>query len=205
MVRLVLASASPRRRELLQALVPAFDIDPAEIDETLEGDPVEVAMTLAVAKVAAVASRHPGAIVIGSDTVVFDKQRAYGKPSDEEDARAMLRQLRGGVHRVVTAVAVTVPDGASKSASSIATVHLAALTDAQIDAYVASGIPLDKAGAYAIQHDEFPVVDAMDGCYCAVVGLPLWALRRLLERAGVRCADPGRTFEQCRVCPEGAP
>ncbi|GAB4325473.1 MAG: Maf family protein [Dehalococcoidia bacterium] len=202
MSRVVLASASPRRRELLRALVDEFAVVPADVEEVLKGDPVDEAVRLAEEKARIVAQGHPETVVIGSDTVVFDDRRAYGKPGDEDDAAAMLRDLSGREHRVVTAVAVARPGGKVASAVSVATVRLRALGEDEVRAYVASGIPLDKAGAYAIQHDEFPVVAAMEGCYCTVVGLPLWALRRLLEDAGIRCGDPGTTFERCRSCPD---
>lgn len=202
MTRVVLASASPRRRELLGALVDAFEVEPSSIEEVLAGDAIEEARRLANAKAVEVAGRHPDAVVIGSDTVVFDDGRSYGKPADGADAARMLRALRGREHQVATAVALVAPGEETAAACSVARVQLRALSDAEVEAYVASGVPLDKAGAYAIQHDELPVVEAMEGCYCAVVGLPLWRLRGLLEGAGVKCGDPGATYERCRVCPD---
>lgn len=202
MTRVVLASASPRRHELLRALVPAFDVEPPGVDEVLDGDPLTEAIRLAREKALAVARRRPGALVIGSDTVVFDDVRVYGKPADAAEAEEMLRALNGREHRVVTAVAVSTPEGGVASAASVATVWLRPLDGHEIQAYVASGIPADKAGSYAIQHEEFPLVAAMEGCYCAVVGLPLWVLRRLLEGAGVRCGDPRANDERCGACPD---
>lgn len=201
MTRVVLASASPRRRELLAALVREFDVVPSDVPEDAEGDPVEDAVRLASGKALAVAAQLPGAIVIGCDTIVHDGARAYGKPRDAAEAVKMLSDLRGRRHRVVTGVAVAV-DGRLSTDHSVATVHLRNMDDATIDAYVVSGRPLDKAGAYAIQDVDVPTVDGLDGCYCCVVGLPLWRLRGLLEQAGVTCNDPASTYAYCRVCPD---
>lgn len=197
----VLASASPRRRELLAALVPAFDVVAANIDEPLGADAVADAVNLAMEKAGLVAASRPGYVVIGADTVVFDALRAYGKPIDAADAASMLRALRGRDHSVVTGVAV-ISAGATKTDASIATVTMRPLSDRDIERYVATGVPLDKAGAYAIQHDELPVVAGLAGCYCNVMGLPLWRLKGLLERAGVQSGDPGATFERCGGCPD---
>ena len=202
MTRVIRASASPRRRELLRALIADFEVVPADVEETLAGDPVSEAVRLAEKKARTVARGRTGTLVIGSDTVVFDDRRTYGKPGDEGEAAAMLRDLSGREHRVATAVAVARPGGEIASAASVAMVRLRILGEDEIRAYVASGIPLDKAGAYAIQHDEVPVVAAMEGCYCTVVGLPLWALRRLLDGAGIGCAEPDATFDRCRSCPD---
>lgn len=199
-MRAVLASASPRRRELLRALLDEFAVDPADIDERMDGDPRDDARRLAREKAEAVARRHPRAIVIGADTIVHDGARAYGKPRDAADAVAMLRALRGRPHLVATGVALAC-DGAAGGVST-ATVRLADLSDAAIAAYAASGRPLDKAGAYAIQDEDAGVVAALDGCYCAVMGLPLWRLRAMLADAGVPVAEPHRARERCAACPE---
>ena len=198
---IVLGSASPRRRDLLGALVPDFSVDPADVVERTDGDPLDDAPRLAREKAEAVAGRHPDAIVIGADTIVHDGARAYGKPHDADDAVAMLLALRGQVHLVVTGVAVASPAGTT-SGVSIAEVQLARLSDEAIAAYVASGRPLDKAGAYAIQDEDVPTVAAHSGCYCAVMGLPLWRLRRLLARAGVEARAPDAALARCASCPE---
>jgi septum formation protein len=200
-VRVVLASGSPRRRELLAALVPEFDVGPADIEEPLGADAVADATSLAAAKAAHVAGAGPTPAVIGADTVVFDAERSYGKPRDEADARAMLRELQGRDHCVVTGVAVANGDSVETD-TSVATVTMRPLTADQIDRYVATGVPLDKAGAYAIQHEAFPVVERLAGCYCSVMGLPLWRLWRLLRTAGIDCAMPDATYERCRSCPD---
>jgi septum formation protein len=200
-VRIVLASASPRRRELLAALVADFDVIPSDIPEEMHGDPMAEAMRLAAAKARAVASLAPGALVIGSDTVVHDGARFFDKPRDAVDATAMLRDLRGRPHSVITGVSV-VCGGTATTGASEARVTLRDLSDGDIAAYVASGRPLDKAGAYAIQDEDVPTVAGLDGCYCCVVGLPLWRLRAGLLACGVEAREPYHTFARCAACPE---
>lgn len=203
-MRAVLASASPRRRELLRALLAGFAVDPADLDERADGDPREDARRLAREKAETVARRHPRAIVIGADTIVHDGARSWGKPRDAADAVATLRALRGREHLVATGVALVWPDGAAGGVST-ATVRLADLPDGAIAAYAASGRPLDKAGAYAIQDEDAGVVAALDGCHCAVMGLPLWRLRAMLADAGASAAEPHGTFARCAACPERPP
>jgi septum formation protein len=200
--RLILASGSLRRRELLAALVDDFEVQPPDIPEELTGDAVGDALRLALAKAGVVARLRPEAVVIGSDTIVHDGARPYGKPGTPAEAREILRVLAGRPHLAVTAVAAISTGGDALSGTSTTTVHMAALSAASIDAYVASGRPMDKAGAYAIQDEDVPTVASIDGCYCGVMGLPLWLTRRLLESAGVTCSDPARTFTRCSSCPE---
>ena len=202
MSRVVLASASPRRRALLAALIEEFAVVPSDVDEAIEGPPVEVAGKLALAKARAVLARDESAVVIGSDTVVADELRLYGKPADATDAVAMLRALRGRRHLVATGVAVCVGGWPPLVDVSENVVTLNHLTDDAVAAYVASGRPFDKAGAYEIQDEDVPTVTALDGCYCAVMGLPLWTLRTLLEEFGVRTKAPHETFPRCAACPE---
>ena len=197
----VLASASPRRRELLSALLAEFVVEAAGIDERTTDDPRADARRLAREKASAVARRHPGAVVIGADTIVHDGERAYGKPGDPETAIAMLRALRGRTHLVATGVAIVSASGAGSGVST-SEVTLADLDDDVIAAYVASGRPLDKAGAYAIQDEDVPTVSALDGCYCSVMGLPLWRLRALLATAGVVAHEPHHALARCEGCPE---
>jgi predicted house-cleaning NTP pyrophosphatase (Maf/HAM1 superfamily) len=116
----------------------------------------------------------------------------------------MLRELSGQAHTVVTGVAVAL-DGRVATDASVATVTIRALREEEIERYVASGVPLDKAGAYAIQDDGFPVVERLEGCYCSVMGLPLWRLKGLLEWAGVVCRSPDAAFARCRPCPDRLP
>lgn len=202
MRRLILASGSPRRKELLAALVADFDVQVSNApEEPVTGDPVEGATRLALRKARVVAEEHPGEIVIGADTVVHDGTRDLGKPANATEAAAMLRALRGRKHRVVTGVAV-ISDGRERTTASVARVELATLDDEVIAAYVESGRPLDKAGAYAIQDEDVPTVEAYSGCYCAVMGLPLWSLRGLLDDAGIATTDPGVCFARCATCPD---
>jgi len=190
-MRLVLASASPRRRELLRQICPEFDVVPSEIDETLDGGPTaEAVARLALRKARAGAAHAPSAIVLAADTVVVIDGMALGKPAGAQEARAMLMRLRGRAHEVVTGVAV-VEAGAGREASTtvVSRVLMASYADTTIEAYVASGAPLDKAGGYAIQDLDGRLVDALVGSYTNVVGLPLEATRRLLEEFGVAVSE----------------
>jgi septum formation protein len=186
----------------LAALVDEFDVIPSDFPEDVGDDPVAEAVRLAIEKAQAVGVGTGGAVVVGSDTVVFDESRSYGKPADDEDARAMLSALSGRTHRVATGVAVVSQGAAVRSGVSISTVRMAPMDARAIESYVASGRPLDKAGAYAIQDEDVPTVADLEGCYCCVMGLPLWRLRVLLLAAGVDCRDPGVTFARCAGCPE---
>ncbi|MXW25654.1 MAG: septum formation protein Maf [Dehalococcoidia bacterium] len=197
----VLASASPRRHELLRALLDEFVVEAAGIDERTTDDPRADARRLAREKASAVARRHPGAVVIGADTIVHDGERAYGKPGDPETAIAMLRALRGRTHLVATGIAIVSASGAASAVSS-SQVTLVDLSDDALAAYVESDRPLDKAGAYAIQDEDVPTVSALDGCYCSVMGLPLWRLRALLATAGVVADEPHHALPRCEGCPE---
>jgi len=197
---IVLASASPRRRELLAALGVTFAIDPASVDETTaERDPVRVAEGLALRKARVVTERHPGAIVVGSDTVVALDGVLLGKPAGAEEARAMLRTLRGRAHEVVTGVAVVL-DGRAAAAHARTAVTMRDYTDDEVEAFIATGSPFDKAGGYASQDPVFAPTASVEGCACSVVGLPLWTLRRLLRAMGVEAAPP--SLERCAACPE---
>ncbi len=199
-MRVILASASPRRRELLRALIASFEVLPTDIDETLTGDGFVDAERLAYAKALNAFERNPDAVVIGSDTVVYDDEHAYGKPHSPDHAFAMWQQLRGRAHTVATGIAVLAP-GTDRQLTEAWDVELSPLSDDEIRAYVASGRPMDKAGAYAIQDEDVPTVVHMHGCYCAIMGLPLWSLKDLLEASGVPCAEPSSTFERCATCP----
>lgn len=186
---LILASASPRRTELLTQLGLAHAVDPAHIPEdALPGETAEAHVErLAREKALAVAERHPGALVLAGDTVVVSGDEILGKPVDEEEARAMLAALAGQTHRVVSGLAVAGPDaGHVVSAHETARVTFRALTSGEIHEYVATGEPMDKAGAYGIQGMGGALVTRVDGDYYSVVGLPLAGLIRLLDAAGWR-------------------
>ena len=181
-MRLLLASASPRRAELLAAAGYRFDILPADVDETAETDeaPADHVARLAAAKVDAVASRARGRVVLAADTAVVVTGRVFGKPADDAEAAEMLRQLSGRTHDVLTAVAVRF-EGWAADAVERTRVRFVDLTAGQIASYVASGEPRDKAGAYAIQGAASAFVDQLEGSYSNVVGLPMELVRRLLS------------------------
>jgi septum formation protein len=176
--RLILASASPRRRELLSQIGVVFDVDAAHVDE---GDDPRVN---AVEKARAAAARHRGedAVVLGADTEVVLDGSVLGKPGGEAHAREMLRRLSGRSHAVVTAYALVDCTTGRELVRSVETdVTFRHLTDDDIDAYVATGEPLDKAGAYGIQGRGAVLVDRVDGDYFNVVGLPLADLAAALR------------------------
>ena len=184
---LLLASASPRRLELLRALGLEPLVRPADVDETLRPgeDPHDAAERLARAKAAAVAEGAPaGAVVLAADTIVVLDGEALGKPRDEADARRMLRALRGRAHDVVTGVALS-RDGRLVSGRETTEVLFAPMTDEEVDAYVASGEPADKAGGYAVQGVGAVFVEQLHGSYSGVMGLPLYETAELLRRAGI--------------------
>ena len=183
----ILASASPRRRELLTRLVADFTVMPADIDETLPTPITPAAVAgIALRKARAVAGRAAGAVVLGADTVVVIDGQVLGKPSGPDEARRMLRQLRGRSHEVITGVAVVdTRNGREASTAVVTRVFMAPYSDDAIEEYVSSGEPLDKAGAYAIQERGRMLVGGYVGSYTNVVGLPLEATRRLLTDFGV--------------------
>jgi len=171
----------------LQKICPQFDVEASEIEETLPGGPTPEAVAgLALRKARAVASRHRDGVVLAADTVVVLDGEPLGKPSGPEEARAMLRRLRGREHEVVTGVAVAdARSGREKALAVTSRVFMARYLEATIEAYVASGAPLDKAGAYAIQDLGGALVERLTGSYTNVVGLPVEETRRLLEEFGV--------------------
>ncbi|MEO8539800.1 MAG: Maf family protein [bacterium] len=201
-MRVILASGSPRRRELLAALIDDFEVVVSGVDEPWEADPIANAEHLAAAKASDVFASHPGCVVIGADTIVFDDDRSYGKPDDEAHAVAMWRALRGRSHRVATGLAVVSAEHGADVASVVAEVELTSLSDAAVVEYAQSGRPMDKAGAYAIQDEDVPTVAALSGCFCSVMGLPLWNLKASLESAGVLCRAPSLAYKRCATCPE---
>jgi septum formation protein len=198
-VRLILASASPRRQELLARLGLPFEVRPSGLDETLLPGVAasSLVMTLARAKARGVADRVRAAgaepaVILGADTLVVLDGRPLGKPASPEDARGMLRALRGRAHQVVTGVALCEVPGEREAAEAVTSdVVMWPYSDAEIDAYVASGEPDDKAGAYAVQGVGGRLVARVDGCYTNVVGLPLGTTARLLREFGLTPADPG--------------
>jgi septum formation protein len=177
----VLASASPRRAELLRAAGFTFTVDPVDVDESLRPgeDPATHVRRLAREKASAGARRHPGSAVLGADTVVVLDGQIMGKPSGDQEARGMLAALSGRVHQVYTGVAVA-RDQAIRDEVDVSAVTFGRLSDQDIATYVASGEPRDKAGAYAIQGWASRYVDRLEGSYSGVVGLPIAVAHRLL-------------------------
>ncbi|MDQ3262418.1 MAG: Maf family protein [Myxococcota bacterium] len=184
--RLILASGSPRRRAFLESLGLQFEVAPAELDETpLPAEaPRAYVQRLAAQKADAVGIRFPQAAVLAADTTVVLEDEVLGKPQDASEARRMLERLSGRTHRVLTGVAL---GGAARGAVVVETeVRFRVLEEAQLRWYLASGEPMDKAGAYAIQGLGGAFVERITGSYSNVVGLPLVETLALLEQAGLR-------------------
>jgi len=186
--KVVLASASPRRAELLASAGIAFKVVPGDIDETPfpDEDPVAHVLRLAEGKAREVASRTDGRFFIGADTIVLCGSEIMGKPRDAEDAKRMLRKLSGRAHQVITGFAIIDKNTYRNRSGTVSTdVVFKKLTDEEIDAYVLTGCPMDKAGAYAIQGGAAYMVERIDGSYTNVVGLPLCEVVESLRRFGL--------------------
>jgi septum formation protein len=183
----VLASASPRRQELLSKIGVEFDVLPAAFDEsTVSGSPQEVARSLALEKAMAVAHNLRDSLVIGADTIVLIGGQILGKPADEAEARTMLARISGRTHTVITGVAlVHTASGRMAVDHEESRVHIRDLSPEEIAAYVRTGEPMDKAGAYAVQGIGSTIVDRIEGCYFNVVGLPMSRLAMMLKQFGV--------------------
>jgi septum formation protein len=186
-VQLVLASASPRRADVLRQLGLDPIIKSADLDESfVEGESAaEHVERLARAKAETVARGFPGALVIGGDTIVLDGDRVHGKPVDADAAEAMLVSLARGAHEVLTGIALVGPHGVVSTVARTV-VRLRDFDVADAARYVATGEPLDKAGAYGIQGRGAALVESVEGDYYSVVGFPVNAFLELLERAGWR-------------------
>ena len=181
----ILASASPRRRELLAQAGFTFEVVPADVPELQKPseDPIHFVTRLAREKAEAVADTHaltPDTLVLGADTIVLVDEEILGKPRDEADAARMLRQLSGKTHQVITGVCLA-KGRERQRAAEVTFVRFNTLSDLEIDAYVATGEPLDKAGAYAIQGRAGRWVPRIHGCYFNVVGLPLALVSSMIE------------------------
>jgi septum formation protein len=188
MKRIILASSSPRRRELLEKIGLRFKVDAGTFDEsTCSGlDSHILAQKISLGKAQSVAGKYPDAIVIGADTFVIVGNVIMGKPDNEYEAREMLGNLSGRSHSVISGFSV-IDTGSNKAVSrSVETkVHIKPLTPEEIDAYVKTGEPLDKAGAYAIQGLGSVIVEGIEGDYYNVIGLPLCALTETLKEFGI--------------------
>ncbi|MFL5502692.1 MAG: Maf family protein [Gemmatimonadaceae bacterium] len=184
--RVVLASGSPRRRQLLDLIGITHEVRPSNVDETARPReaPRRHAERLAREKATAVARRDPDLITIGADTVVVINRKVLGKPVDDADAARMLAMLSGREHTVITAIAVS-RGRKLRSAIEEVRVKFRRLRDAEIDAYIATREPMDKAGAYGIQGYGATIVERIEGDYFAVMGLPLVRLINLLRDVGV--------------------
>ena len=182
---LILASASPRRRELMACTGVPFQVITADTEEIKTGEPEALVMENAYRKAQAVWRQHPDSVVLGADTIVYQDGAVLGKPKDQEDARAMLRRLSGAGHTVYTGVCVMRPDGKADTRCDVSRVQFVALTDADIDRYIASGEPMDKAGAYAVQGRAGMYVSRIEGSFSNVIGLPMHLVRNMLRDAGI--------------------
>lgn len=185
---IILGSGSPRRLELLQLVAASFEVDKSTGEEIISSTvPSEVVLELAQQKALEVAMRHEGKLVIGADTVVALDTEILGKPKNAEDACRMLSMLQGKVHQVYTGVCLLKKDGEQIRTDCFyecTNVHVAAMTEEEIAGYVATGEPMDKAGAYGIQGLFAPFISGIEGDYYNVVGLPVHALYQHLQRWG---------------------
>ncbi|NMD70546.1 septum formation inhibitor Maf [Bacillus sp. DNRA2] len=187
MQHLILASSSPRRKELLETLQLTFDISSSEADESYEPGtaPAQIVMELAVRKASDVAQRNPESFVIGADTIVVLAHQVLGKPKDKDDAIDMLTKLSGKTHSVYTGVAIVHGETWVQFYEKT-DVTFWELTESEINVYIKSGEPFDKAGAYGIQGFGSMLVKQISGDYFAVVGLPVSRTVRELQKAGYK-------------------
>lgn len=189
MRKIILASSSPRRIELLSLFNIKFDVIPSDCDETIEENlsPYDVALNLAEKKATSVAFKVPNnSIVIAADTIVFKDGKIFGKPVDEKDAYNMLSSLSGDFHKVITGVCIIDNSNDKKYKSYEETlVYFKKLTDKEIIDYINTGEPLDKAGAYGIQRYGSLFVEKIEGCYFNVVGFPINKIYNALGDMGV--------------------
>ena len=183
---LILASGSPRRRELLARMGYTFEICTPDVDEHVTGHARDIVHTLAQRKAHAAAAHYSDGVIIASDTLVSLDGAPLGKPEDAADAHRMLSALSGREHEVFTGVCVLdAATGRSETRSVRTGVTFRALTDGEIDAYISTGEPMDKAGAYAIQGGAAPFVEKLDGEFENVVGFPVVEVRELLAHFGM--------------------
>jgi len=182
---LILASASPRRRELLALTGLPFTVDAPDVDETCALPPREAVVELSRRKALAAAALHPGCVVLAADTLVSVDDAALGKPHDEEDAFRMLRLLSGRWHQVYTGVTVISANGEVWSEADGTDVHFEPMTDDDVRRYIATGEPMYKAGAYAVQGIAGLWIDQLRGSHTNVIGLPMALVRRMLQRCGL--------------------
>lgn len=197
-MQIVLASGSPRRRELLALITEEFTVCPADADETLRpGAPLdEEVVRLSRLKAQAAQQLHPEAVCIGSDTMVTIDGLPLGKPADEAQAADMLRRLRGRTHEVLTGLAVLPPQGEARTLCTRTRVMFRAFDEDELAAYLATGEPLDKAGAYGIQGHGALLIDGIEGDYYSVMGLPVAGLHVILRQIARETCENRRCLEQ---------
>ncbi len=184
--QLILASQSPRRRDLLTEVGMKFDVVPADIDEITDSalSPADNAIAIATAKARQVAERYPARFVLGADTVVVLGNEILGKPRDHDDALRILSLLAGKTHQVITGIALVSPEGATHAEAVTSQVTLKPLDRETIEQYISTGEPMDKAGAYAIQGAGNALIAGYEGSYSNIVGLPVDTVLNQLRHAG---------------------
>jgi len=190
--KIILASTSPRRKELLRQIGLDFDVAPSDFEEdmSLKLSHKDLAKTLALGKARAAAGKYKNGIVIGSDTFVVYGGKRIGKPKDKNDARKMLRTLSGKTMKIYSGLAVI--DAGSKKElldCEVAEVKMSKLSNKEIDDYIKTGEPLDKAGAFAVQGIGDVFIEKISGCYSSVIGLPLRSLYKSLNKLGINIFD----------------
>ena len=185
MPKLILASASPRRSQLLRLLGFPFVVDAPEVDESTDLGARDAVQLLSKRKALAGAALHPDCVVLAADTLVALEDVPLGKPRDEEDAFRMLRSLSGREHHVYTGVCCAAPDGSLHAGLDTSLVRFCEMSDTEIRAYIATGEPMDKAGAYALQGGAAAWIEEVRGTPSGVIGLPLPLTRRLLAECGL--------------------
>jgi septum formation protein len=187
--QLILASNSPRRRQLLALTGWKFIVSAANVDErqTPNEPPADYVLRLAETKARAMTETSANQIILAADTTVVNGSDILGKPKDSDDAITMLKRLRGHTHQVYTGVALLRPsDGFLQKDLCVTDVPMRNYSDEEIDTYVQTGDPLDKAGAYAIQHPEFHPVASLEGCFASVMGLPVCHVIRLMRNMDIQ-------------------
>lgn len=196
---IILASGSPRRRELLALLGLPFEVISSDADESTPPGlaPAEIVRRLALRKAEAVrpSAGERGAVIVGSDTIVVLGNQVLGKPADKQDSRDMLQLLQGRTHQVYTGVAcIGLPEGKTVVEHRVTSVTMRAMSMDEISAYIATGEPADKAGSYAIQGLGATLVERIEGCYFNVVGLPLSLLGEMLSGFGISVLGRQRSY-----------
>lgn len=186
-MELILASGSPRRKELLALIVPEFTVHTSDVDESAISAPASelLVQKLAQAKCRAVAAQFPAACVLGCDTVVDVDGAVLGKPRSMADARRMMRLLSGRAHRVHTGVCLAVPDRPDEVFTCTSSVYFSLLSREEIEAYISTPEPYDKAGGYAVQGGAAKFVQGIEGCYHNIMGLPVSRVYAALKAAGI--------------------